>query len=80
MRLFPNPSTGILNIDLIGNTQDDFEILVIDLNGRVLRNEVVNSFNNNTPYTLNLTELPVGMYFIRYLTNNETVTKAFVKQ
>ena len=67
--IYPNPTTGILNI----NTSDikgNFEIQLIDILGKTV---YTNTFNNNQN-TINLTEngLLKGTYFLKINTENDS--------
>lgn len=70
--LFPNPTSGYINISL-AEPSASLEIKLADINGRIIKNEKMNSTNS---YQLNVTGLEAGMYFV---TVNGTV-KRIVKE
>ncbi len=70
--LFPNPTSGKINISLAEPT-GSLEIKLADMNGRIIKNE---KMNNTNSYQLNVADLAAGMYFV---TVNGTV-KRIVKE
>lgn len=70
--IYPNPTTNKLSI--IGNHLDIIEINIIDLAGRHMK-----TVNQNL-HTINVTDLPNGIYFIKLLTDEKTIIKKFIKQ
>jgi len=73
LNIYPNPSNGILNIELDEN--GEFSVEVTDIVGKIVSN---NNINSNT--TLNLSELDKGVYFVT-VSNNETMktTKVIIE-
>jgi len=58
MKCFPNPSTGILNIDMPGYS--DYTLKVLNITGKVMLDEKYNS----EKILLNLDLLNPGMYIL----------------
>ena len=65
LNLYPIPTHDVLNLnaDLQGRT----EVMVLDMNSRIVKHYVVNGMNE---MRLNVSDLQSGVYFIRV--NNET--------
>ncbi|MBX2926685.1 MAG: choice-of-anchor B family protein [Saprospiraceae bacterium] len=75
-RIFPNPASHTLNVDLSAfETAVDF-IRLSDANGQLISRigSVVNGIN-----TINISALPAGMYVLQLQTANGTVARRFVK-
>ena len=70
--LYPNPSTNFIVVDGLKN--DNF-IEVINLQGQVVKNLNV----SNTKTTLDVSELPKGIYFIRINSDEELYVTKFLK-
>lgn len=72
--VYPNPTTGELNIKL--NTINDINISIIDLRGR----RVYNEFNNtkNLVRTLDVSSLASGMYLLNIDSNGNKATKKII--
>lgn len=71
--IYPNPSTGILNIELNGS--ESYLVQINDVVGKIVSEEKINS---NT--TLDLNNLEKGIYFVN-ISNNETqhITKVVIE-
>jgi len=65
--IYPNPSNGTFTI----NVNDNFNIEVLDIAGKVLQNTTVNS---NT--TINISE--AGVYFLRFTNEKGTTVKRII--
>ena len=74
--IFPNPSTDILNIQLIST--NSFEIRVLDMIGKQMMTEIVR-FGTEV-YKLDISTLPKGVYVVQLKSENELFTKQFIKQ
>lgn len=75
--IFPNPTTGLLKIDL-GELSGDFTYKVINILGQEL---MANKFTNNLS-EINLSNLTNNVYFIKIIdnTNNTNLVKKIILQ
>ena len=69
--VFPNPSTGVLNVKTKGVIN---EIRILDLLGKTKR------FKSISDNQIDISNLETGIYFIQVQTNEGLVTKQFIKQ
>ncbi|MBC2843718.1 T9SS type A sorting domain-containing protein [Winogradskyella flava] len=76
----PNPFTESVNIKLANGINDDYNINLFDINGRVVMSERF-SATNGTITISNLDRLEDAFYFIKItnLNNNSSITKKIVK-
>jgi hypothetical protein len=65
--VYPNPSNGLFEIWL--NSDDLFDIDVLDLNGRIVKQD--KNILLKTGYQLNLIEMESAVYFIRAIAGNQ---------
>lgn len=73
--VFPNPSTGIVNLASKNNTAIN-EVQVTDLNGRVVKNVNTNGVSETQ---INISELTSGVYFLNIKTDAGSGTTKIVK-
>ena len=66
LKVYPNPSTGLFNIDVDGS----YEITIVSITGQVI---YTNTITNNT--TLNLSDQQAGIYFLRLKSDDKVVNK-----
>ena len=67
LSVYPNPSNGLFEIWL--NSDDLFDIDVLDLNGRIVKQD--KNVLLKTGYQLNLIEMESAVYFIRAIAGNQ---------
>lgn len=71
--IFPNPSSSILNVQLINNEEVN-KITITDLSGRKVKEEK----GNHTK--INIENLPSGIYIMDVYTGNSKVSNKFIKK
>lgn len=75
--IFPNPSSGVFNIDLTNITEDYTSLEVMDLLGKVIYNT---SLQSNTTNAVNLSILPAGCYIAKIYNQNKSVQVKLIKK
>jgi hypothetical protein len=81
IRVYPNPAGNVINVECTMNkVQLGGDIQIVDVFGNVVRTVV--GANNYSPLRtrIDVSGLAAGVYFVRVMTEEGTVTKAFVKQ
>jgi hypothetical protein len=61
--IWPNPTNGIVNIDLSGGLHSEYELSVEDVLGRTLITQHL-SVDGGVHYVIDLAPYPAGCYFI----------------
>lgn len=73
IRVFPNPSTGIVNIDIpTGAVMQSVE--VINSLGQPVLNLITGDVKGGTVHTIDLSQLQSGTYYLRILVDGEWIT------
>lgn len=62
-KVSPNPTSGLLKIELTSEKQISTKLSLVSLTGQLVR-EVAIDFNGNYNEWLNISDLPSGMYFL----------------
>jgi hypothetical protein len=73
--LYPNPASDNATLDINGLNQDA-KIVISDLQGRILSQDNINA--GTTRYTLNVSEMASGVYYIRIITDNVVSTQKLI--
>jgi len=69
--IYPNPTTGLLNV--FGNFNKETNVKVINNIG-----QVVLSFKTLTNFTIDLSDLKKGLYFIKLNSDKESMTRSII--
>jgi hypothetical protein len=72
--IFPNPSTGVFVIELPNGSQKQIDVM--DLTGRI----VLNTTTLEDRTTINISDLPSAVYYVRLRSNNETKIFKIIKE
>ncbi len=73
VNVYPNPTTGIVTIQMTDENITDFTVEVYDALGRKIISEV--SYNGANEYTTDLSSYPEGLYILRINTGIRTINK-----
>lgn len=76
LKIYPNPTKGILKIELIGNKEEKVRIIVYNSNGI----QILNKRIPNKGSTLNLSKYAAGMYILKVLAGQNTTEWKILKE
>jgi uncharacterized repeat protein (TIGR01451 family) len=76
LHVFPNPTSGILTINSTHKTLQDLTIDVVNINGQVVKHDILRGQNPQ----LNIQELATGLYFLKVTTADGTGVVKIVKE
>jgi uncharacterized delta-60 repeat protein len=72
--IYPNPATNILNIELPNQNLKNCQANIYSYNGSLLKTETLNN------QTIDIANLPQGLYFIEILNNGNRYFSKFMKE
>lgn len=74
IKLYPNPTNSILNIEILKGSYD--RVIVFSNTGKLIK-----SIDNvNDTQSIDVSNLPAGMYFVRFVSEGKAFTKRFIKK
>ena len=78
VKIFPNPSKGIFQLDLVG--VDVAEVKVCDINGKVVFIQPKQSNNNlfGNKINIDVSQLPQGIYYVCIISNTDVINEKLV--
>ena len=79
IRMYPNPSTSITNIDYDAEDDGELNVTVFDVTGKVVLTRSSNVEEGEGQFVLDISELPEGAYNISIELNNVTSNKRLIK-
>jgi len=77
--LFPNPIADLLNIRLENNWKGNTQFTVIGMNGAIIKETTVNKSQETVELSINLKDLPNGVYELRVSHEGRQYAKPFMK-
>ncbi len=76
-KLYPNPVSSIMNIEIIGGSDDNTNTIEIrDLSGGLVKNALF----NDARYKIDMSDLPSGIYIVTIKNSEHITKKRIVKQ
>jgi PKD repeat protein len=76
--MFPNPSDGEFDITLSGNNNGTLQMEIHDVTGRLIRNENLSSMGGGSVFHVSLGEVNAGLYSVRFIYNDNSITRIMV--
>ncbi len=75
LQVYPNPSTGLFRLD-VGNLSDcEIRVTILDISGKNISSA---NYSGSGAYSFDLTNSPVGIYFIRCEADGKTAVRRLV--
>ncbi|MBO7277549.1 MAG: T9SS type A sorting domain-containing protein, partial [Bacteroidales bacterium] len=73
--VYPNPANTQATLEINGLNQDA-KVVISDLQGRILSQDSINA--GTSRYTINLSDMASGVYYIRIVTDNVISTQKLI--
>jgi hypothetical protein len=80
MKLFPNPTSGELNIQLTTDSEEPAYVQVYSLDAKLVSERQVVNTTNNGITTINLSHLPQGIYYVELVQGEQVLRERIVVQ
>ncbi|MBK8506167.1 MAG: T9SS type A sorting domain-containing protein [Saprospiraceae bacterium] len=77
-KIYPNPTRGVLKIDFINPIGEDITIAVLDLNGRLIKQQKYLAIKGFNTTEIDMNETPVGMYILNLHGQSQTNSDRFI--
>ena len=77
INVFPNPSNGIINIQITSQSSNA-QLRIMDASGKLIHNERINTLNGQYNNSIDLSNNSKGVYSLQIITNNQVITKKVV--
>jgi hypothetical protein len=79
LRVYPNPTTGELTIDMGSMGYEIMRCEICDIYGRIVSYNQVSNLKSQNLISVNISHLPTGVYFLQVATEQGILTKKVVK-
>lgn len=74
LKAFPNPFSGEINLEFYAQSAGNFECLIYDSRGRLLKSETISTDAGNQSYSIDGSDLEPGIYFCRLSHTRENLS------
>ena len=74
LEVYPNPTTGMLNV-AIGSSDKDMNLILVSANGSVVYKDVIASKNTAVSKQVDLSRFAKGIYFVRLYNSDSNLVK-----
>jgi hypothetical protein len=78
--IFPNPSNGLTTVEVSGAVNNDANLEILDLTGRLIHSEKMNATANFAESFVDVSTYKSGTYLVKVITNDRVYTKSLIKQ
>jgi len=75
VNIYPNPNNGVFSLNVFSLTQDEINIAVTDLTGKVVYKDLMNCSSGENSKEIEVENLQSGLYLVSVRKGNEVVTK-----
>lgn len=78
LTLYPNPTTGLLNIKILEQSLRLTSVKVMDMTGKIVSTLAENSFKDQSSFEINVSHLASGTYQVLFSSQYGQIAKRFV--
>lgn len=78
VEIYPNPTQNYLNIELLLENKQNFNIKILAITGQVIYNEVISNASGEINKQLDLSEFNKGIYFLQLINDSGIITRKLI--
>lgn len=78
--LYPSVGNGMVNLLISSSRNTQIQLTVVDLSGRTTSTQTISVSTGSRTYSLDMTKLAAGQYFLIMNNNQQVKTSRFIKQ
>lgn len=80
LKIYPNPTDGIFNIEFELEKKENVILKIYNQQGKAIYTDKIKKFNGYYSNEIDLTKEESGIYFVRIIQNDNSVTKKILKK
>ncbi len=78
--VYPNPAEDLINLSVASKIAQDVQISIMSVDGREMMSTQISATSNTQTFTMDVSDLAAGFYFVKASANDEvTVQKVVIK-
>ena len=78
LAIYPNPTSGILNVKFDAEKQGKIQVQLISVNGQVIFDEKMNANSGQYNYNIDISDQAKGIYLLSIISDNEKIDRKIV--
>lgn len=78
LSIYPNPTKGLLNVSFDIDKTNNLEVQLLNMNGQIVQQDIVNGFSGRYQNKFKLYNLPKGVYILSIISDKGKVDKKVV--
>jgi hypothetical protein len=78
LAIYPNPTSGMLNIKFDAEKQGDIQVKLISVNGQVIFNKEISGVLGQYNYSFDISDQAKGIYLLSIVSDNEKIDRKIV--
>ncbi len=78
LNVFPNPTDEVINLSISSLDNEDVTISILTLDGRVVAGKAISTSASTQTFSMDVSSLPAGFYFVKASTNNDVTLEKVV--
>ncbi len=78
LSIYPNPTTGMLNVNFDAEKQGDIQIKLISVNGQTIFNQKTNAVSGQYNYNIDISDQAKGIYLLSIISDKEKIDRKIV--
>lgn len=81
VEVYPNPASDLINITITDfPSVENMEYKLFNVSGKYMSSGWLIPSNGNVNHPIDVSSLPIGMYFVNFMVGDQQVSKRFIKQ
>lgn len=78
LSIYPNPTTGVLNVNFNAEKQGDIQVKLVNISGQVIFNEVMTTANGQYNNSFDISDQAKGVYLLSIISEKEKIDRKIV--
>ena len=78
LSIFPNPTTGLLNIRFNAEKQGDMQVKLMNVNGQVILNEIITNNSGDYSQSFDISNQAKGVYLLSIISDSKKIDRKIV--
>jgi hypothetical protein len=79
INVYPNPATNFIHLRF-GDEEGRLQLQIVNLSGQIMQEKILESVISGSDYTMDMSHLSAGIYFINIISNQRIINTRIIKE